>query len=132
MELKTIGVLGKDAGFGAGASSLTECEPHLNDATVDVAPIRPKKVYVVPESTLKLRKAKSRAGNKGAEIATTERRKTTGIDETDYSIVPGVGIRHIVETCSEFPLREKATLRTRDPLRGLGCLAANDPNCEAP
>lgn len=46
-ELKTIGILGKDAGIGVRTSSLFESEPHLNDAAVNAVPIRPKTVYVV-------------------------------------------------------------------------------------
>lgn len=37
-ELMTIGPLGKDAGIGVRTISLMESEPHLNDATMHIAP----------------------------------------------------------------------------------------------
>lgn len=99
---------------------------------MSVAPFRPNKVYTVSDLKLKLRKANTMAGHQGPEIATTQKLQTVGIDETEYSIAPGVETRHIAETCSKFPTREKEKIRTRDPLRELGCLAANDPKFEAP
>lgn len=67
---------------------------------MNVVPIRPKKVYVAFDLILKLRNTKARAGDQGPEASTTERRRTIGVNETDYSIFPGVEHRHIVETCS--------------------------------
>lgn len=72
-ELKTIGILGKHAGIGARVSFLIGGEHHLNDATTNAVPIRPKKVHVVSGSTLTLRKSKSKGGYQGPELATSEK-----------------------------------------------------------
>lgn len=68
-ELKTIGVLGKEAGTRAKASLHIETEHHLNDAKITAVPVRPAKLYVVSDFTLKLRRTKSRAGYQGPELA---------------------------------------------------------------
>lgn len=77
-ELNTIGVLGRTVGIGAKASSLTDTENHLNDATVTVVPIRPMETDVASDSVLKLRKTKSKAGFQGPELATTEKLEILG------------------------------------------------------
>lgn len=70
-ELNKNGILGQDAGTGSRARNLIESEPRSSDATMNVMPTKPKKVF--SGSTLKLRnKKKTRAGNHGPEIATTE------------------------------------------------------------
>lgn len=55
--------------------SLIERESHLSDATVNVLPIKPHRVYAVSDSRLNLRKATAKGGNQGPEIATTEKLK---------------------------------------------------------
>lgn len=79
----------------------------MNDATVNAAPIRPKKVYLVSDSTLKLPRSKSKGGYQGPELVTTEKLNILGIDEAECSIDPGVEIRHVVETCSNFTTKER-------------------------
>lgn len=43
-ELKKLGILGNDPGIGVRSSTRIESELHLNDATMNIIPIRPKKV----------------------------------------------------------------------------------------
>lgn len=83
-ELKTVGILGKATGTGVRARSLIESEHHLNDATINAVPIRPKKVYADADSTLKLRKTKTRAGYQWPGLATSEKLKTLGFADAEY------------------------------------------------
>lgn len=62
-------------------------------------PIKPLKVDAKSDSTLELRRAKTKRGNQGPENATMERLKTLGINETEYSIKRGVELMHLAETC---------------------------------
>lgn len=62
----------------------------------------------------------------------TEKLKTVGIDNMEYSIVPGAEIRHIAETCAKFTTQERGKIGRRNPPRELRCLAENDPMIEAP
>lgn len=73
-------------------------EAHLSDAPLSVLPMRPNKVYVVSDSRLKLRKAKTKGGNQGSEVTTAERLKTLGTNDTEYSIKPCVELMHLMKT----------------------------------
>lgn len=58
----------------------------------------PLKVYAAPDSTLKFHKPKTKAGNQGFEIETTEKLKSLGVGDVEWSIKPGVELGHITST----------------------------------
>lgn len=82
-------------------SALIEKEPYLSDATVNVLPFKPRKVYVISDSRLELSKAKAKGGNQGLETTPAERLKAT-----EYSFKSGVELMHLMETC--WQLTKKA------------------------
>lgn len=79
-----------------------------------------------------MRKSKSKGGYQGLELATAENLNILRIDEVEYSIIPGVEIRHIAEMCSNCTTKEREKIRSRGPLRELGWFAASDPKLQAP
>lgn len=59
-ELDTPMSLGKVAGIGVTVSNLAGQDRHINDATPNMLPIRPKRVYAVTDSIIKLKPKKRR------------------------------------------------------------------------
>lgn len=76
--------------------------------------------------------AKTKGGNKGPEIATTEKIKARSINEVEYCIEPGAELEHITMACYQFAQKEHSTPDVGDPPREMGCVATSDPMFEMP
>lgn len=67
-ELSTLTSLGRDAGIGVKVSNSVGHDHPINDAAHKLLPIQPQRVYLVSDSTLKLKSKKRRLGVMGRRL----------------------------------------------------------------
>lgn len=131
-ELRRIIVLGANAGIGSHVAGRIERQPRLSDADIVMQPKKVKNVYIVSDSTLKLRAKKSKAGYHGPERLTTETLKAQGCSEVYWSVAPGATQKDIA-TKVKFYTEDQRT-RQGDKLGwrigDVGTIAMNDPTFE--